>query len=214
MMRSRIRAPHVMPRLPRHADGMRIGLLGGSFNPPHDGHLLISRDAIRRLRLDRVWWLVTPGNPLKTHAGLPTSAERADAARKLANDPRIDVTTVEEEIGTRLTVETLLWLKRRCPRVKFVWMMGADNLETFHRWYRWQDIARLMPISVFDRPGATLAAARARAAVYLERSRHPEAEACRLPGSRAPSWVFFHGKKSPLSSTALRAISRPATGNH
>lgn len=202
--------PKVMPRLPRHAAGMRIGLLGGSFNPPHEGHRLISLHALRRLQLDRVWWLITPGNPLKDTAGLPTSAERARAAEILAADPRIDVTTVEDEIGTRLTAETLTWLRRRCPQVRFVWMMGADNLQGFHRWHRWQDIARIMPMAVFDRPGATLAASRARAAIALGRSRVSESRASRLPSMAAPAWVFFHGKRSPLSSTQLRGAVRKA----
>lgn len=195
---------HVMPRLPRHADGMRIGLLGGSFNPPHDGHRLISHHALRRLQLDRVWWLVTPGNPLKNIDALPSSHERAKRAKALIDHPRIDVTTFEEDIGTRFTAETLIWLKRHCPRVRFVWMMGADNLSSFHLWRNWQDIANIMPIAVFDRPGATLAATRARAAVALGRARIPEGRATRLADYRAPAWIFFHGKRSPLSSTALR----------
>lgn len=196
-----------MPRLPRHAAGMRIGLLGGSFNPAHDGHRLISLHALRRLGLDRVWWLVTPGNPLKDHAGLPSSADRAMAARQVADDPRIDVTTIEDDIGTRWTAETLAWLTRRCPEVRFVWMMGADNLSGFHHWHRWQDIASMMPMAVFDRPGATLAAARSRAAIKLGSFRIPERDSLRLSGMRAPAWIFFHGKKSPLSSTSLRAKS-------
>lgn len=210
MISARIRSPNVMPRLPRHADGMRIGLLGGSFNPPHEGHRLISQHALRRLRLDRVWWLVTPGNPLKSHAGLPTTEQRVLTARRLASDPRIDVTGVEEDIGTRFTVETLIWLKRRCSNVRFVWLMGADNLESFHRWNRWQDIACLMPIAVFDRPGATLAASHSRAALYLAKDRIPEGRAARLADLQAPAWVFFHGKRSPLSSTALRVKSTSA----
>lgn len=214
MIRARIRSPQIMPHLPRHADGMRIGLLGGSFNPPHEGHRLISLHALRRLQLDRVWWLVTPGNPLKSHSGLPTSAQRADIARQIACDPRIDVTCLEEEIGTRLTAETLCWLNRRCPRVRFVWMMGADNLEGFHHWHRWQDIARIMPIAVFDRPGATLAASRSRAALALAQSRIDERDAVRLADMRAPAWMFFHGKRSPLSSTAIRARFAVTRGNH
>lgn len=214
MMRARIRSPKVMPRLPRHAEGMRIGLLGGSFNPPHEGHRLISQHALRRLQLDRIWWLVTPGNPLKSHAGLPASNQRVLDASRVAQDPRIDVTSFEDDIGTRFTIETLRWLKRRCPRVRFVWMMGADNLESFHHWYRWQEIARLMPMAIFDRPGATLAAANSRAALMLARARIPEARAARLADMRAPAWVFFHGKRSPLSSTILRAQSAYPARNH
>ena len=194
-----------MPRLPRHAAGLRIGLLGGSFNPPHEGHRMISLHALRRLQLDRVWWLVTPGNPLKETGGLPSSFERARAARALAHHPRIDVTTLEDDIDKKFTAETLQWLVRRCPGVRFVWMMGADNLQGFHRWHKWQEIAQMMPIAVFDRQGATLAASRARSAIALGRFRVPEGRAGRLSGMAAPAWVFFHGKRSPLSSTQLRA---------
>ena len=195
-----------MARLPRYADGMRIGLLGGTFNPPHDGHLLISLHAIPRLQLDRVWWLITPGNPLKDISGLPTSRERAELARKMTTDPRIDVTIFEDEIGTRYTAETLAWLKNRCPNVHFVWMMGADNLAGFHHWRNWRDIANIMPIAIFDRPQATLAASHSRAAIAFGKARKREADAACLATSTAPAWVFFHGKRSPLSSTALRQM--------
>lgn len=196
-----------MPRLPRHARNMRIGLLGGSFDPAHAGHVLISLHALRSLQLDRIWWLVTPGNPLKETSALPSSLDRAQRARALTSDPRIDVTRIEDDLGTRLTVETLICLKQRCPDVRFVWLMGADNLGEFHLWHRWQDIARLMPIAVFDRPGATLAATRSRAAIGLGRARIPENRAKMLPDMPAPAWVYFHGRRSSLSSTELRAKS-------
>ncbi len=202
------RAPGRTAVLPRHAPGMRIGLLGGSFNPPHAGHLLLSRTALRRIGLDAVWWLVTPGNPLKDNAGLPPLAVRIDAARTLARHPRIAVSGFEADIGTRYTYDTIRYLTRRCPAVKFVWLMGADNLAGFHRWQRWHDIAALVPLAVIDRPGTTLRATRSRAAVQLAGRRLDESDARLLPDCPPPAWVFIHGPRSPLSSTALRAQGR------
>lgn len=202
------RAPGRTAILPRNAPGMRIGLLGGSFNPPHGGHLMLSRTALRRIGLDAVWWLVTPGNPLKNNAGLPPLASRMAAARALAQDPRIAVTGVEADIGTRYTFDTIRYLTRRCPAVRFVWLMGADNLAGFHRWQRWDRIARLVPIAVIDRPGTTLKAMRSRTAVRLAGRRLGETDAHLLPGSALPAWVFIHGPRSHLSSTALRAQGR------
>lgn len=197
--------PNRLPaRLPPHADGMRIGLFGGTFNPPHDGHLLVSRIALDRLGLDRIWWIVTPGNPLKENAGLPPLADRMAAARKLAAHPRIDITGFEAEIGTRYTFDTISYLSRRCPGVDFVWIMGADNLRQFHRWQRWQDMARLVPIAVIDRPGSTLKAAHSRAAIWLSRRRLGETEGRLLARTQAPAFVFLHGPRSDLSSTDLR----------
>jgi len=131
---------------------MRIGLFGGTFNPPHEGHRLASLIALKRLKLDAVWWLVTPGNPLKENAGLPPLHERIEAARALADHPRIIVTGLEAQIGTRYTFDTIDHLTRRCAGVRFAWIMGADNLASFHRWQRWREIAALTPIAVIDRP--------------------------------------------------------------
>lgn len=138
--------------LPPHSDGMRIGLLGGSFNPPHQAHRAISLFALKRLQLDRVWWLVTPGNPLKNNGGLHALAERAAAARKVAADPRIEISCLESVIGTRYTADTIDYLRRRASRLRFVWIMGADNLAQFHRWQKWQHIAAQVPMAVVDRP--------------------------------------------------------------
>lgn len=193
-----------MIRLPRHAPGLRIGLYGGSFNPPHAGHRHVSLVALNRLRLDRVWWLVTPGNPLKDVGGLPPTADRVAAARRVAVHPRIDVTGFEEELGSRYTLETLRYLDRRCEGVRFVWIMGADNLAGFHRWRGWEEIAGLMPMAVVDRPGWTLLATQSRAGRALGPYRWPEGEVRRLPGADAPAWVLLHGPRSFLSSTALR----------
>jgi nicotinate-nucleotide adenylyltransferase len=160
---------------------------------------------MKRLGLDRVWWLVTPGNPLKDTRRLAPLAERIAAARALANHPRIHVTGLEADIGTRYTHDTIAYLRARCPGVHFVWIMGADNLRGFHRWQRWRDIARLVPIAVVDRLGPSLYAAQGVAGQALSRARIAESAARRLASCRPPAWVFLHGLKSPLSSTALRA---------
>ncbi|MGH6780405.1 MAG: nicotinate-nucleotide adenylyltransferase [Bradyrhizobium sp.] len=190
--------------MPFYTAGMRIGLLGGSFNPPHLAHLAISRFAIKRLGLDRVWWLVTPGNPLKDHNALRDLEARASAARKLANDPRIDVSCLESVIGTRYTVDTIDFLRRRASTLRLVWIMGADNLAQFHRWQRWRHIASEMPIAVIDRPPESFRALNAPAAQALAHYRLPENEAGRLAGHRPPAWVFLTGLKLNLSSTGLR----------
>jgi nicotinate-nucleotide adenylyltransferase len=194
----------VAQSIPLHTDGMRIGLLGGSFNPPHDAHRAISLFAIKRLKLDRVWWLVTPGNPLKENGGLHALDERAEAARAMAHDPRIDVTCLESVIGTRYTVDTITYLRRRVSGLRLVWIMGADNLAQFHRWQDWQRIASEVPIAVIDRPPQSFRALAAPAAQALSRYRLPENEASTLADRRAPAWVFLTGMKLDLSSTGLR----------
>jgi len=146
---------------------------------------------------------------LKDNSSLPNSAERKAQAEAIAAHPRIDVTLIEDAIGTRYTYDTLKWLKARNPSVHFVWLMGADNLTGFHRWARWQDIATMMPIAIFDRPGSTLAAARSPAALALAAYRIPENRALTLALQREPSWVFFHGRRSHLSSTLLRHGHKP-----
>ena len=193
-----------MIRLPPHAPGMRIGLFGGSFNPPHEGHLHVGRMALTRLRLDRLWWLVTPGNPLKERRGLASLPERLEAARRLARHPRITVTDAEAQLGVRFTIDTIRQLRARCPGVRFVWIMGADGLAGFHRWRDWRGIARLVPIAVVDRPGMTLKSVRSPAAHWLERMRIAEVEAGTLALRRPPAWAFLHGPRSTLSSTAIR----------
>jgi nicotinate-nucleotide adenylyltransferase len=198
-------APHAMTQvLPPHSDGMRVGLLGGSFNPPHQAHRAISLFALKRLKLDRVWWLVTPGNPLKDNGGLHALADRMEAARKVAADPRIDISCLESVIGTRYTADTINYLRKRASRLRFVWIMGADNLAQFHRWQNWQRIASQVPIAVIDRPPQSFRALSAPAAQALANYRIPETEARRLADRRAPAWVFLTGLKLNLSSTGLR----------
>lgn len=191
------------PVLPPHAPGLCIGLFGGSFNPPHAAHREASLLAMKRLGLDRVWWIVSPGNPLKDTRGLAPLAERLAAARALARHPRIDVTDLEARIGTRYTIDTLKYLQARCRGVDFVWIAGADVLAEFHRWRAWREIFARVPLAFVDR-GAPLAALASTAAHRFARYRLPEGAARTLPGRRAPAWVFLHGLKSPLSSTDLR----------
>ncbi len=194
----------VAQAIPFYSNGMRIGLLGGSFNPPHVAHRAISLFAIKRLKLDRVWWLVTPGNPLKENGALHDLGQRTEAAREMADDPRIDISCLESVIGTRYTVDTISYLRRRASGVRFVWIMGADNLAQFHRWENWRRIASDMPIAVIDRPPQSFRALAAPAAQALTRYRLPENQASRLADQRAPAWVFLTGMKLNLSSTGLR----------
>jgi nicotinate-nucleotide adenylyltransferase len=191
---------------------MRVGLLGGSFNPPHEGHALITRLALRRLALDRVWWLVTPGNPLKSPTGLAALNARIEAARELNVGPRVVATDIEAQIGSHFTYETLRWLKRRAPGVHFVWMMGADNLRQFHLWRHWRAIANLVPILVIDRPGSTLKAVSSPGGAALARWRVPERDASRFATMRPPALLFLYGPRSNLSSSALRRVDRREDG--
>jgi nicotinate-nucleotide adenylyltransferase len=153
-----------------------------------------------------VWWLVTPGNPLKDTSGLAPLDERIAAARALARHPRIAVTGIEAKIGLRYTYDTIRHLVAHCPGVHFVWIMGADNLRSFHRWQRWRGLAALVPIAVIDRLGPSLYALGSISAQALARRRIPESAAASLPTRKPPAWVLLHGLKSPLSSTALRAM--------
>jgi nicotinate-nucleotide adenylyltransferase len=189
--------------IPFHTDGMRIGLLGGSFNPPHEAHRAVSLYAMKRLQLDRVWWLVTPGNPLKGNP-LHSLEERMAAAQRLAQHPRIDVSCLESVIGTRYTVDTIDYLRRRCPRLRFVWIMGADNLAQFHRWENWLGIAAQVPIAVVDRPPESFRALASPAALALAQARIDERDASLLATRPPPAWTFLTGMKLPLSSTGLR----------
>ena len=209
MLQSIIRVPH---GLPCFTQGLRVGLFGGSFNPPHEGHRAASLLGLKRLRLDRIWWLVSPGNPLKDPGALAPLAVRLDAARKMANHPRIEVTGIEAAIGAAYSFETISYLKRHCSGVHFVWIIGADNFLNFHRWQRWREIAKLAPFAIIDRPGFTLRALHGRAAESLARFRYDESDAPVLATAAPPAFVFLHGPRSELSSTGLRAKPQPLAG--
>jgi nicotinate-nucleotide adenylyltransferase len=184
--------------------GLKIGLLGGSFNPAHAGHLHISEVALKRLGLDYVWWLVAPQNPLKPlHGMAPLSRRLEFAAAETIGHPRIVVMDIEHALGTRYTIDTLIKLKRRFRGVHFVWLMGSDNLEQFRRWKRWRDIARTVPIAVVTRPGSTMAMLHARPAIPFC---HGLACAYRkLATARPPAIAVLDGPRNRLSSTAIRA---------
>ena len=193
---------------PLVGDNDRIGIMGGSFNPPHQGHVIVARTALRRLRLDRIWWLVTPGNPLKSHGDLAPLDERIAGIRALTDDPKMQITAFEEDLNTPYTAATLAFLKTRYSKTKFVWVMGADNLASFHRWQRWQDIAATMPFAVVDRPAWHLRGLASPAARMLAGSRIDESLAGTLPDLDPPAWSLLTTRLSPLSSSAIRA-NRP-----
>jgi nicotinate-nucleotide adenylyltransferase len=194
--------------LPSTAPGQRIGLLGGSFNPPHLAHRQISEIVLKRLGLDQIWWLVTPGNPLKAKGELAPLAERLVLSRAMAKNPRIVVTAFERDLPAAFTAGTLAFLKRRSPLVRFVWIMGADNLAGFHRWQRWREILTMVPVVVVDRPGWRLKALASKAAKAFAASQVPETEARGLVAMPPPAWTFLTGPLSPVSSTELRRKAR------
>lgn len=193
-----------MTGLPPHVPGRRIGLLGGSFDPAHGGHLHLSREALKRLGLDEVWWLVSPGNPLKRE-GPASLSRRMDRARAVAKDRRIRVTDFEAQMGTRFTIDTLAAIRARYPRVDFVWLMGADNLAEIHLWRNWQAIFAAMPVAVFGRPGAGPGARLSPAARAFRFAMRRNAAARGLPGAEPPAWCFIEMPLDPTSSTAIRA---------
>ncbi len=181
-------------------------MLGGSFNPAHEGHLYISRMALRRLGLDEVWWLVSPQNPLKPTNGMAEFARRMAAAKDVAAaEPRIRVSDFEQVRGTRYTADTLATLARTQPRSRFVWLMGADNLLQIHRWHRWSSIFNTVPVAVFGRPGYSLRATSGVAARRFARDRWPQAAAKRLADACTPAWVFLKIREHPESATRIRA---------
>lgn len=180
------------------------GLLGGSFNPAHGGHRAITQFAIEALRLDEVWWLVSPGNPLKPAAGMAPLAARFGAAREMARRAPIRVTAIERELGTRYTIDTLRALGRRFPRQQFVWLMGADNLAQFHLWKDWREIAREMPIAVIARPGYDDRALASPAMAWLRRHRLTAAEFRNRDEWSAPALIELRFDPDPRSATEIR----------
>ncbi|MCL2453606.1 MAG: nicotinate-nucleotide adenylyltransferase [Alphaproteobacteria bacterium] len=195
-------------KLPLFTRGLKVGLFGGSFNPPHEGHRAASLLALHRLQLDRIWWLVSPANPLKDTRELAPLPLRVAAARKVSRHPRIEVTAIETAIGARYSFETVAYLKRRCPGVHFVWLMGADNFVQFSLWQRWREIADLIPIAIIDRPGSIFAALQGAPAAALAPYRFDESDGPCLPLASPPAILFLHGPRSPQSSTQLRGKSQ------
>jgi nicotinate-nucleotide adenylyltransferase len=191
-------------------EGQRIGLFGGSFNPPHTGHLALSVSALRRLRLDWVWWLVSPRNPLKDLSEISDFDERLAAARALVRHPRIIVTDIEQRLGTRTTAESLRALVPLLRRGRFAWLMGADSFAGLHRWNDWRDIPATLPLAVFDRPSFAQAALHSPAAQTLAPYRIDERDAALLPLCRPPAWAFLRQRHRLESSTAIRRKRRAA----
>jgi nicotinate-nucleotide adenylyltransferase len=182
------------------AEGLRIGLLGGSFNPAHPGHLYVSETALKRLKLDSVWWLVSPGNPLKDKSSMAGLAARLESARQMAaHHPRIHVSALEQQLHTVYTIDTVEALQRRFPDIHFVWLMGSDNLEQFSHWRRWRDLARRIPIAVVQRPGSILAALNAPLVRRFGMTRDWR--------EQPPAVTVLDGARNHESATRLRASS-------
>jgi nicotinate-nucleotide adenylyltransferase len=184
------------------AEGLKIGLFGGSFNPAHSGHLYVSLTALSRLKLDYVWWLVSPGNPLKSGAKMGGFAKRLASAQKIARDPRLIVSDIERQLGTRYTLDTVTALQQRFPHVQFVWLMGSDNLENFHRWRDWRKLARALPLAVVQRPGSLMAAVHAAPIRQFGARRSGGTDT--LP--RPPAILILDGARNPESASRLRAL--------
>ncbi|WP_328593308.1 nicotinate-nucleotide adenylyltransferase [Tritonibacter aquimaris] len=189
--------PHIRP-------GQSVGLLGGSFDPPHLGHVAISEAALRRFGLDQLFWLVSPGNPLKENA--PAALDRRiEAARGMLDHPRIKVSDIEAHLGTRYTAETLRALRRAHPGVRFVWLMGADNLAQFHRWKDWREILETVPVGVLARPGDRIRARLSPAARIYRHAKMKGRASQQLGRAKAPAWCFLNVPMVDLSSSEIRA---------
>lgn len=191
----------------RFGDGrrMRIGLLGGSFNPAHEGHIQLACKALVSLRLDQVWLMVSPGNPLKSRKGMAPFSQRLETARALADGRRIIAMDIEQRLGQRYTVRTVAMLRQRFPHCRFIWLMGSDGLAQFSRWRSWRRLAQMVPIAVLPRPGSIIPALKGRASSVLRRYRHDGRAASLLLEKRnGPGWTFLSAPQNDISSTALR----------
>ncbi len=189
---------------PAARSGQTIGLLGGSFNPPHSGHVHITHEALKRFGLDRVWWLVSPGNPLKPEGPAPLGL-RLKAARNIMRHPRVVVSDIETQLGTRYTAETLSLLATRFSGVRFIWLMGADNLTLFHQWERWREIFQFVPIGVVARPVDVTAARHSVAAKTFSNARLRNRQSRLLPQASTPAWCLVNVPMLDLSSSMIRA---------
>jgi nicotinate-nucleotide adenylyltransferase len=206
-VKQKVRTKSDWVRAPGPAEGgLRIGLLGGSFNPPHEGHVHASETALKKLGLDYVWWLVSPQNPLKPTRGMASFDKRLEAATRLAGvHPRMIATGIEQDLGTRFTIDTLRALKRRFPHLRFVWLMGTDNLVQIPRWRSWQQIFAEVPVAVVTRPGSALPARQSKAANRFRSAALP-ADA-HFPDARPPALTVIEVKRNKASGTKLRAAS-------
>lgn len=206
-----VRLPPIPARTLGFQPKRRVGLLGGSFNPAHEGHRHIAELALRHLGLDEVWFLVSPGNPLKEAKGMAPLAKRLASAAAQAHHPRLRAVAIEQALGTRYTADTLAALIRRFPRTSFVWLMGADNLIQLPRWERWSSIFNTVPIAVFARPSYSTNALAGKAAHRFSPARRRSLrQATRLASRKPPAWVFLHTRLHPASATSIRAMTRPA----
>jgi nicotinate-nucleotide adenylyltransferase len=191
---------------------MRVGLLGGSFNPAHAGHAHIARTALTRLGLDRVIWLVSPQNPLKSGHATADLVARMESARSQAVGPGMIVSDLEARLGSRYTLDLIRILRSRYPAVRFVWLMGADNLASFHRWRGWDQIMRLVPVCVVARPGWGLQGRLAPAARRFAWARRPASEARRLAGATPPAWIYLPAPLNFASSSEIRTRAKGKAG--
>ncbi len=183
---------------------MKIGLFGGSFNPPHAGHELVSQQVLKRLGLDEIWWLVTPGNPLKDHGELAPLQQRVKMIQRLASHPKARVSGFEALRGFTHSHQTLKFLQNILPGRYLTWIMGADSFADFHRWERWREICGLMPLVIYDRPGAGFRALSSPAASYLKKFRIDERDAGIISFCRPPAWIYLGGLTSEISSSRIR----------
>lgn len=189
---------------PEYWNGLKVGLLGGSFNPAHAAHLEITLAALEKLELDAVWWLVSPQNPLKSTDDMAGLDHRMDSARAIATDGRIYVTDLESHLGTSYTIDTLDSIIKRLPDTHFIWLMGADNLAQFSQWKDWKKIVRTVVFAIFDRPMYSKAVEESEAAQLFRDAQIPETQAATLSSLKAPAWTFIRDTQNPLSSTKIR----------
>jgi nicotinate-nucleotide adenylyltransferase len=198
-------APVDEPDRPGRRRSRRVGLFGGSFNPAHEGHLHVSLIALKTLNLDELWWLVSPQNPLKPRVGMAPFEDRVAGARRLAQDRRIKVSTLEADLGLHFTADTVRALKRRHPRIRFVWLMGADNLPGFTHWRRWAEIYRAVPVAIFDRRPYAPQVHSTVPSIRFARHHLPERLSRRLAELTPPVWTFLHSRLHAASASAIRA---------
>lgn len=213
--RRRPKGRHIgAPVSPTLLRGLRIGILGGSFNPAHEGHLHLSLEALKRLQLDFVWWLVSPQNPLKSEQGMAAFALRYASAELAARHPRIQVSDLETRIDTRFTADTMRQICRMFPRTQFLWLMGADNLGQFHQWQRWHEIMKTVPVAIFDRPSYSIAALNSKIPTYYRRRRHGPGGWRHIARSPLPVWTFITCPRHPASATQIRSALRQGRADY